>query len=153
MLHGTPLVGLGTRVRNTDSVCRSRFFVVFRPFFFGDASGNFPCSRAAAKRPPTEHAFFPEASPKNTVGTLRRNTIGTLNQCSEPAFRDQLSRSSDSYGTQPARSDCKPTHGMGARQQKGGLQAEGRTGNVGQGAAAAAAAAGSWPPPLRLLRG
>ena len=38
----------------------------------------------------SEHAFFPEASPENTVGTLRRNTIGTLNQCSEPAVRDQL---------------------------------------------------------------
>ena len=46
---------------------------------------------AAASRPPTDHWKFPEASPKTTVGTLRRNTIGTLNQCSEPAFRDQLS--------------------------------------------------------------
>ena len=46
----------------------------------------------------TEHRVFPEASPKNTVGTLQRNTIGTLNQCSEPAFRDQLSSGGGSFG-------------------------------------------------------
>ena len=34
--------------------------------------------------------IFPEASPKKAVGTLQRNTIGTLNQCSDTAFRDQL---------------------------------------------------------------
>ena len=51
--------------------------------------------RGGREGPPPEHAFLPEASTNNTVGTLRRNTIGTLNQCSEPAFRDQLRAGED----------------------------------------------------------
>ena len=58
--------------------------------FLGDASGIFGGPGAAAKRSPPEHRVFPEASPQNEVGTLQRNTIGTLNPCSEPVFRDQL---------------------------------------------------------------
>ena len=62
--------------------------------FWGDAWGNFPCSGGPLRGRPRNTRFFPEASPQNTVGTRRRNTIGTLNQCSEPAFRDQLSTAS-----------------------------------------------------------
>ena len=64
---------------------------MFRRCVLGTPRGISSVPGAAPKRPPSEHAFFLEASPKNTVGTLRRNTIGTLNQCPEPAFRDQLS--------------------------------------------------------------